>query len=693
MTLKIGVDTGGTHTDLVLVDTSRNRYETLKVPTTPDDLGIGILDGVTRLLAETGETAADVETFLYGTTFVTNLIVEQDDVEVGLITTEGFRDVVEIGRASRKPNIYDINWRPNPPLVPRRNRYTVPERINARGEIVTPLDEAATLNALHAIRDSGIKTVAVCLFHSYANTAHERAVKQLAAKHCPELKITLSCDIVREFREFERSSTTCINAYVLGPMDRHLTDLADRLAAADVSGIPYIMRGNGGIMSFDRAKTFPVSITHSGPVAGIIGAAALGKAAGLSDIITFDMGGTSSDISVISDGRPVVTTKGTLADYPILLPVVDLVTIGAGGGSIARLDSGGALKVGPKSAGSVPGPLCYGQGGTRATITDANILTGRLNPDYFLAGAREIFPDLARSGVMDTIAAPLKLDIHEAALGILDIAESHMVNAIKLVSVERGLDPRDFTLMGFGGAGPLHVVNLAEALGIKRVLVPPAPGNTSATGLLCAEIRQDLVRTFVCALRDAPPVELERAMEDLMAQSRTVLQQEGVAPEEQNVMLSVDLRYEGQSHELAIPFVSDDLGDDRFTGLIERFETHHRSLYGYDLPERRVDLVNIRATAFGLSPALPWPRRPSGGPVNVQPGSTRRVLHRLNANDEDWPVYRFVGVRPGVRIDGPAIVEYPGSTLVIPPNWTADYDTLLNTIVTQSAEKNPASKP
>lgn len=683
MALKIGVDTGGTHTDLVLSDTTQNLYQTLKVPTTPADLSIGILDGVSQLLAASGETADGVETFLYGTTFVTNLIVEQDDVAVGLITTQGFRDVVEIGRASRKPNIYDINWRPNPPLVPRKNRYTVPERINASGEIITALDETAVLEVLRAISETGIKTVAVCLFHAYANTSHELAIKRLASEHYPELTITLSCEIVREFREFERSSTTCINAYVLGPMDKHLTTLAGELAGSGLSGIPYIMRGNGGIMSFDRGKKFPVGITHSGPVAGIIGAAALGRAAGFSDIITFDMGGTSSDISVISDSQPVVTTRGTLADYPILLPVIDLVTIGAGGGSIARLDPGGALKVGPKSAGSVPGPLCYGQGGDNATITDANILAGRLNPDYFLAGAREIFPELAQSGVTDKIAKPLNLDTDKAALGILDIAESHMVNAIKLVSVERGLDPRDFTLMGFGGAGPLHVVNLAAALGIKRVLVPSAPGNTSATGLLCAEIKQDLVRTFVCSLRDAPLDELKRATEGLMEESRSVLRQEGVPEDEQKFALSVDLRYEGQSHELAIPFVLDDFEDQRFAGLIGRFEVRHKTLYGYDLHERRVDLVNIRSTAFGLPPALPWPQQPANEPIDVKPVSRRRVLHGLNENDDEWPVYRFVAFKPGVRIAGPAIVEYPGSTLVIPPRWIADYDTLLNAVLTQ----------
>jgi N-methylhydantoinase A len=683
MSAQISVDTGGTHTDLVLLDAGQSIFRTLKVPTTPEDLSIGILDGVEKILNEAQLSHADVERFIYGTTLVTNIIVEQKDVDVGLITTHGFRDVLAIGRASRKPNIYDIHWRPNPALVARRHRMTVTERINAKGEVVEPLDDASAVHALEALAAAGITSVAVCLLHSYANPQHEQAIQKIAGERFPQLRISLSSDIVREFREFERSSTTAINAYVKKPMEAHLDGLAARLRERGLTCTPYIMRGNGGIISFDMGKQFPVAITHSGPVAGIIGAAMLAKAAGFPDIITFDMGGTSSDICLIAKGEPEVTTRGKLAGYPILLPVIDLVTIGAGGGSIARVDTGGALRVGPRSAGSVPGPMCYGQGGNDPTITDANIFTGRLNPDYFLAGARKIFPDLAQQGLRERVASPLKLSAEKAALGILEIAESHMVNAIKLVSVQRGLDPRDFTLVGFGGAGPLHAVNLADALGIRNVLIPPAPGNTSACGLMCAEIRQDLVRTVVTSLADADVAAITEAIDALIAAAARVLTEEGIAAADQHVMISADLRYAGQSHELTVPLIGDDLKQAALQPLAQRFAERHKVAFGYDLPDRAVELVNLRVSAFGPTPDIPWPTRGVSVGKPPAPIGTRVVLHPAVTVPTAWPVYRFDALAPGASFQGPAIVEYRGSTLVVPPRWTVRYDHFMNAIVSR----------
>lgn len=684
MAAQISVDTGGTHTDLVLHDSGRAIFRTLKVPTTPADLSVGILDGVDKILEEAQLRHADVERFIYGTTLVTNIIVEQNDVDVGLITTQGFRDVLAIGRASRKPNIYDIHWRPNPAVVPRRFRLTVVERTNANGEIVEPLDEDSVERALQQLQSEGITSVAVCLLHSYANPAHEKKIKQIAEQKFPAIRISLSSDIVREFREFERTSTTAINAYVKKPMETHLDGLAKALRAKGLPCAPYIMRGNGGIMSFEMGKQFPVAITHSGPVAGIVGAAMLAKSAGFPNIITFDMGGTSSDICLIANGEPEVTTRGKLADYPILLPVIDLITIGAGGGSMARIDSGGALRVGPRSAGSVPGPMCYGQGGVDPTITDANIFTGRLNPDYFLAGARKIFPELAEKGLYERVAKPLGIETSEAALGILEIAESHMVNAIKLVSVQRGLDPRDFTLVGFGGAGPLHVVSLAEALGIRHVLIPPAPGNTSASGLMCAEIRQDLVRTIVRNLSEVDPTEISEAIGMLTRDAATILSAEGVPVRDQHMTISADMRYAGQSHELTVLLAGDDLQHAGLAPLSRRFEEKHKIAFGYDLPGRNVELVNLRLGAFGPSPGLPWPTYPVRGDKSPKPIGQRLVRHRAQAATAPWPVYRFDSLHPEVVISGPAIVEYRGSTLVVPPQWTTRYDRFMNAIVTRN---------
>lgn len=682
MTAKIGIDTGGTHTDVVLVDRERDLFRTLKVATTPANLSIGILEGIGKILEETGLAEADVGHFVYGTTYVTNIIVEQKNVDVGLITTEGFRDTLAIGRATRKENIYDINWRPLPALVPRRFRLTVKERINAKGGIETPLDEASAIEALATLARNGVTSVGVCLLHAYVNPAHEEQIRRIAAERFPELTLSLSSEIVREFREYERSSTTAINAYVRRSMGDHLDDLGEKLKERGVPATPYIMRGNGGIMSFERGKHLPVAITHSGPVAGIVGANLLARAAGFENIITFDMGGTSSDIALVSNNEPTVTTRGRLAGYPVMLPIVDLVTIGAGGGSIARVDSGGRLLVGPQSAGSVPGPLCYGQGGTDPTISDANLEAGRLNAGYFLAGARTIHAGLATQGLAEKIAGPLGIDTTEAALGIIDIAESHMTNAIKLVSVQRGVDPRDYTLVAFGGAGPLHAVALAEALGMRSVLIPPAPGNVSASGLLCAEIRQDVVRTLVRPADRLTPEEARGIIGELVARAAELLRGDGLPAGQQQMVTSADLRYAGQSHELNVPLAASDLEEAGFLGLCARFVERHKAMFGYDMPERGVEIVNIRVSGFGSQPGLPWPRHPAAGAAPT-PTARRIVHHRSRPEGALWPIHRFGELVPDAVLSGPAIVEYPGATLVVPPGWQARYDAWMNAVVTK----------
>jgi N-methylhydantoinase A len=675
MPIEIGVDTGGTHTDLVLFDRKVGLFETLKVPTTPDDLSEGILAGIGMICDVAHLSKAEATRFVYGTTLVTNLIVEQKAGAVGLITTEGFRDIVEIGRAVRKPNVYDINWRPKPPIVTRKNRIGIRERINASGTIIEALDEASVAEALDKLVANGVTSVAVCLLHAYANPVHEIAVREVAAKRHPKLSIDLSSEIVPQFREYERSSTISINAYVSAPLRKHLDRLSDVLLAEGVPASPYIMGGNGGVVSFSRAKSIPVSITHSGPVGGILGGAAIARAAGFADIITFDMGGTSSDVSLVINSEPSLTSRGTLAGYPVQLPTIDLVTIGAGGGSKASVDSGGALHVGPESAGSVPGPMCYGQDGRDPTITDANLFTGRLNEKYFLDGRRPLFPQLAANGIRDRIAKPLGLDPHEAALGILDIAEANMVNAIKLVSVQRGLDPRDFTLVGFGGAGPLHVVGLAEELGMRSVLVPPAPGNVSAVGMLCAEWRQDSVQTFIRDLEDVSLGELEEIFSRMRGAATKVIESEGGVGSEHMFALSLDLQFAGQGFELGIPIYGNEFGNADKSALVRRFADLHRERYGYVLDDRPVQIVNLRLTALGTRPDLPWPRRP-GRPsgTTLAAADSRIIRHRKTPGETEWPVYRFSETAVDDVIPGPAIIEYPGSTLVLPPNWTLRYD-------------------
>lgn len=673
MTLQIGVDTGGTHTDIVLLDREAGAFHTLKVPTTPEDLSIGILAGVRRILAETGcDTSGADLLFHYGTTLVTNIIVEEQDLPVGLITTEGFRDVLEIGRAVRKPNIYDIHWRPLRPLVPRKLRLGVPERVDHRGRIVTPLDEVTARARLRELQGHGVGAIAICLLNAYANPAHERRLAKLAAEELPGVPVSLSSDVVREFREYERTSTTVLNAFVVAPMVAHLDGLCARLRDEGVHRKPFIMRGNGGLMSFDLARQLPAAVTHSGPVAGIVGGNAIAKAAGIIDAITFDMGGTSSDVALIADGQPLATTRGTLAGYPVLLPMLDLVTIGAGGGSVAWIDGGGGLKVGPRSAGSVPGPACYGQGGSNPTVTDANLVCGRLNGEFFLNGDRVLHPELAERALDEKVARPLGIPVAEAALGILAIAEAHMVNAIKLVSVKRGVDPRGFTLIGFGGAGPLHAVSLAEAIGMRQVLIPAAPGNVSASGLLAAEVRHDLVRTRVSALAATDPDAMFEEYAALVADAERQLAEEGVPREQRQVLRAVDLRYRGQAYELTLPLPAGDLDAGLLQALGERFHAEHERVYGYRLDHHGVEVVNLRATGMSHPPPLPWPARSAtdGSPAPV---GSRPVLYG-GPQAADWPVYRFTSIASGHRIEGPAIVEYPGSTCVIPPGWSAGWD-------------------
>lgn len=674
MTIQIGVDTGGTHTDIVLLDRADGSFHTLKVPTTPEDLSIGILSGVTRILSEAGKNAPDRDVaFHYGTTLVTNIIVEEQDLPIGLLTTEGFRDVLAIGRAVRKPNIYDIHWRPQRPLVPRALRRGVTERIDYKGRVVTPLDEASAREQMRLLRERGAIAVAVCLMNAYANPAHEQRLAEIAAEELPGVPVTLSSDVIREFREYERTSTTVLNAFVLAPMIEHLTRLAGRLKADGVRRTPFIMRGNGGIMSFDLAKNLPAAVTHSGPVAGIVGGNALARASGVTNAVTFDMGGTSSDVALISDSVPFSTTRGKLAGYPVLLPMLDLVTIGAGGGSIAWVDNGGGLKVGPRSAGSVPGPACYGQGGENPTVTDANLLCGRLNGDFFLNGDRVLRKDLAVTAMREKIADPLGMSVEEAALGMLAIAEAHMVNAIKLVSVQRGIDPRGYTLIGFGGAGPLHAVSLADAIGMNRVLIPAAPGNVSASGLLAAEVRHDMVRTRVQPIDGVDIPEMAEEFGDLVIDAAKALRDQGVGSDDIEVLRAVDLRYRGQAYELTLPIPAGDLTVEVLSAMTVRFHDEHERVYGYRLDRHPIEIVNLRVTGTSRPPALPWPSFPLSENAPA-PVGMRRVLHESAATAADWPVYRFTEIPAGAGIEGPAIVEYPGSTCVILPGWTATWD-------------------
>lgn len=668
----IGIDTGGTHTDLVLAGPGMLR--TLKLPTTPTDLNDGIVEGVQQILRDAGVAARDVGRFVYASTFVTNLIVEGHERRLGLIGTEGFRDVLEIGRASRKPDVYDIQWRPAAPLVPRYLRHTVIERLDHQGRVVVALDEASVSAALERLVALGVESIAVCLLHAYVNPGHERRIAEIALQICPDIDVSLSCDVVREFREYERTSTTCINAFIKRPIRAHLTSLEQRIRAIGIEAAPFIMQGNGGVCSFAAATRLPVSVTHSGVMGGIVGATALALGVGIDNIITLDMGGTSADVSLVSDGKPVLANRSSVGSHPLIVPTLDMVTIGAGGGSIAWAESQSAMRVGPRSAGSVPGPACYGQDGTQATVTDANLYCGRLNADYFLAGARPLYPELAQAA-MERLGQELATTADAAALGIIAIAEAHMANAVKLVSVERGLDPRDFTLVAFGGAGALHAVQLAEALSIERILIPPAPGNLSAMGLICADVRHDLTRTHVAELDALDVQQLQGLYRQLLNEAAQLLDEDGVVMDQRQFTLAADVRYQGQNYHLNLPVSELEL-QHGLDDLAARFHAQHQRVYGYQLVGRSLQVVNARVTATGSNPPARWPHI-ENATASSEPAESRLIL-LAGGKRAQAPVYRMSTLAPGVMLNGPAIVEYPGATLYLAPGWTCRLDVMRN---------------
>lgn len=669
MGLLASIDTGGTHTDIVVVDTERSKLYTHKVPTTPGQLSDGVLDGLNDTLSDAAFSLADVSRLIYGTTLVTNIIIERDAVPVALITTHNFRDVLAMGRANRLDNIYDLRWRPTEPLVPRYLRFGVRERIASSGEIVEALDEQDVRERLAEIVKHGVDTVAICLINSYVNPVHESRIAEIARTEFPTLRVSVSSELMREFREYERTSTTVVNAFVMKPIDEHLGTLEKALHKAGLRSSAMIMRANGGVMSFGAAKKLPVALTHSGPMGGIIGSSIIANAFGNPDLITFDMGGTSSDVSLISNGKPTLTSRNTIAGLPVKLPTLDLVTVGAGGGSIAWIDSAGALKVGPKSAGAVPGPACYAKGGTNPTVTDANLLLGRLNPDWFLAGKGSLDVDLARKAVA-SIAGRLNLDVMEAALGILAISESHMVNAIKLTSIKRGVDPRGMTLVGFGGAGPLHAMALARELEIKKVIIPCAPGNMSALGMLSANLMHDFVQSSVRLLSDTSAEELEASIAHLLDAGAEWLDGEAHADMQSALFASVDLRYKGQSHELNLPVGS--INDTIISELSDAFSKEHHRVYGYSMPEDPVELINLRVSAVGYLSKPNWSRTPDAAFSGVQ--SERDVWFDASGPVK-VPVYRAEGLSEDREIEGPVVIEFTGSTFVAPSDWSIRCDT------------------
>ena len=679
--VRLGVDTGGTFTDLCMVDEAGGKVRVAKVSSTPHDPAEAVINGINQL-AEQGElTPGRISFLIHGTTVATNALLESKGAPTALITTEGFEDVLLIGRQSR-PKLYDF-WAQRPkPIVPRSRCYGIPERVLHDGQVLKPLDEEAVRRAINEIKSQGVNSIAVCLIHSYANPDHEVRIKELASEIHPEAMVTLSSEVLPEYREYERMSTICINAYVMPKVNTYVAHLQDELKAMGVGSELYIMQSNGGVITAETARHSSARTALSGPAGGVLTGVQLAEKLNQPNQITIDIGGTSSDICLIDRGRPNVTTETDIEGYPIKLPMIDINTIGAGGGSIAWIDPGGALRVGPESAGAAPGPVCYGRGGKLPTVTDANVILGRINPEYLLGGRMEVDLEGAKKVVQKTIAGPLGLDLMTAAAGIIEVINANMIRGIRRVSVERGYDPRDFALVPFGGAGPLHGVELARALNMTRIIVPAHPGIASAVGMLTADVRHDYVQTFIAPIRNADLSRVSAMYQDMEAKSAAQLESEGFCGPARRLTRSADLRYAGQSYELSLEVPGGDVTAAAVDELIRAFHQRHRHAYGYARQEAPVEIVNLRLTALGLLPQADgnevWPQ----GDAEPEPIAMRQVY--FEGSLKNTPIYNRDRIFQGKRISGPAVVEQLDSTIVIPPGYQAHIEPAGNMIIEEA---------
>ncbi len=682
MAWRVGVDSGGTFTDLCLFDDETGRVEVWKVPSTPDDPSRGIAEGVGEALGRVGATLANTGYFGHGTTVATNALIQLRGVRTGLITTDGFRDLLEIGRQKR-PDLYDMQADKPLPLVSRDLRLEVKERVRHDGTIEQALDEAALRRAAEMLRDAEVQAVAVCFLYSFLHPAHEQRAREIVAAVLPEAFVSTSHEVAPEFREFERMSTAVVNAY-LGPvMRRYIRRLGDRLREGGLRAAPHLTQSNGGVIGFEQAARLPVRTVLSGPSTGVVAAQALAASVGIPDLITFDMGGTSTDVALLSAGQCRLASEAVVHGYPIKAPMLDIHTVGAGGGSIAFIDSGGLLKVGPRSAGADPGPVCYGRGSTEPTVTDANVVLGTL-PTYLLGGRMAVRRDLAHAAI-ERLAEPLGLGVMETAQGIVSVVTANMARAIRVISVQRGYDPRDYALAAFGGAGPLHAARLARELDIPRVLVPRNPGILCAMGRLLTDLRADFASTKLLTLRAAAQGEVAAAFDTLAAQAAAWFGEEHIPPDARRTVRTVDMRYAGQNYELPIPVPDGDVTAATLDALAEAFDAAHRRLYGFAAEGEPVQLVTFRIEASGLVPKAAFPAQPDG-PADASAAVTgRRDVWLPEAGGfVSCPVYGRDRLRPGHRIAGPAVVEQMDATTVILPGMAGRVESYANLILEAS---------
>ncbi|SHE32810.1 N-methylhydantoinase A [Desulforamulus putei DSM 12395] len=676
--MRVATDIGGTFTDLVSVD-EQGRISIAKSHTTPPNFEQGVIDVIQKSGIEPGE----IEAFIHGTTVIINALTERKGAKTGLITTKGFRDVLEIGRGNR-PDLYNVRYQKPTPFVPRYLRQEVEERLNYKGEVLTPLNKEQVKAVVEYFKQEKVEAIAVTYLHAYANPVHEQQTVEIIKELWPEVAVTASHEVTKEWREYERTSTCVLNSYVKPIAALYIDRLESKLSEIGTKGKKYIMQSNGGTTTFAQSKITPINMVESGPVAGVFGAAVLGQMLGEKNIIAFDIGGTTAKCSLIDNGEVKVTTEYKIektdrtAGYPIKVPVVDIVEIGNGGGSIAWIDDAGSLKVGPQSAGALPGPVAYGRGGMEPTTTDASLITGRLSPKNF---DNEVNMVQVSKAIHDKVAQHFNLSVDEAALGIIRIANSNMLNALKLISVRRGYDPREFTMVAFGGGGPMHAPALARELGVKKVIVPVAASVFSAWGMLMTDLRHDYIQTFIRRVNEVDPKELNQEWQKIEEQALAQFRAEDIEPGKVVFSRFVDMRYLGQEHTVKVPVPNGGWDQAVVEEVISRFHKVHEQHYTFKLEGAATEIVNLHLVSFGTvkKPEM-YKMEMVGGSAEDALLETRPVLYE----GEGWietRVYTREKLAAGVIVEGPAIVEEPSASTVIYPGQSLTVDIYGNLII------------
>lgn len=678
--MRLGVDVGGTFTDLLLHDDKQQRSYRAKTPSTPEDQSVGVVEGIKQICNIAGIAPGDIELVLHGTTVATNAVLEGRGARVGLLVTEGFEYTLHLAKS----------WTPGPlfgwiimdkpePLASLDDTRGVPERLNASGEVLTELDEAKAIELIDDLCGSGIEALTISLTHSYSNPAHEQRLRELVQERYPDIPVSLSSEVLPEFREYDRAITAVMNDYVRPIMRNYLSRIEARMGELGVTSRLHIVRSDGGLMSAAAASERPVHTVLSGPAGGVTSTAMIGKKTGRNKLLAFDMGGTSTDVSVILDGKPTITRSTELGYFPAKVPTMDVRSVGAGGGSIAEVvELTHSLRVGPRSAGSVPGPVAYGRGGTEPTVSDANVVLGYL-PPKLLGGDMVLEVEAARTAVANT-GAKIDLSPEETAQGILDIANEVMLGALRVITVQRGLDPRDFGIVAFGGAGPLHANAMAEVLGCYPVVVPPNPGVLSALGFVESEFKNEFVQTMIRNTSEMEESEIWTTLDELDAKAREWLAHEDVAEADQSISFNIDMRYQQQGFEVTVAVSAEEAAARDLAPIVERFETMHDQLYGvtFDVP---LELVALRAVAVGATPPAIEKPPESGAVENVAEAVIETRPCYFNGAWHDTPNYDRDKLGEGARIEGPAIVlQYDTTTVLLPDHW-AEVDQFGNLVI------------